>query len=88
MLHRDERGDATGIANFILALVVGAAVTWIVREISAPLLAKSANASNDQVATTTNGWLDTYIAQLPMLFLFLAFFSLIALAIYQREVLR
>ena len=84
----DDRAQAVGIARYFLALMVGAVVTWIVWEISIPLLDQSANATNNATAQQGTEWLRTGINNLPIFFLGVSVFGLVALAVYQREALR
>lgn len=85
-----DRAQATGIANFFLALLVGAVMTWITTEITNPLMdhAKETTAASDTVGSTATGYISTYLTNVPVLFLFFALFSLLALSVFQREVLR
>lgn len=84
----DNRASAIGISRFFLALLVGAVVYWIVESITEPLFKYSADSSSDPVAMEANNYLQTFGGHLPIIFLFFAFFSLLALAIFQREFLR
>lgn len=84
----DNRGSATGIARFFLALLVGAIVTWIVYEITNPLFSHVKDSGGDPVQQTATGYLEVFQANLPVIFLLFAFFSLLALAVFQREILR
>ena len=89
-LLSDARGQATGIGNFILALGVGAILAWIIWLVTEPLFSNAAiqPAANDSVGTTANSWFEAFFANYPIFVLFAAFFSLLALAVFQREVLR
>jgi len=84
----DDRAQAVGIARYVLALMVGAAMMWILREISRPLLDQSMNATSNTTANTGTQWLETGISNLPIFFLGVSFFGIVALAVYQREALR
>lgn len=84
-----SRGQVTGaaaIANFALALVVGAIMTWITDAVVSPLL--DLEPATGYVATQSTDWLQIAVNNQPVMFLFYAFFSLIALAVFEREVLR
>lgn len=85
----DDRAQSIGIARFFLALVVGAFVFWIVSTVASPLLteARATSADGSEGAQATE-WIATAIDYFPMAVLFIAFFGLIALSIFQREMLR
>jgi len=89
-LSADHRGQATGIGNFILALAVGSVLTMILWTVTDPLFNNAAiqPAADDSVGATANGWFESFVSNFPVFVLFAAFFSLLALAVFQREVLR
>lgn len=82
-------GDAIGIAKFVLALGVGAIVIWIVSEVTAPLFThvEGETASGDAAATGTQ-YLQEGVNFLPVLFLGVSFFGIIAYSVYSRELAR
>lgn len=84
----DNRAQSIGIARFFLSLVAGAFVVWIVFEVTSPLLDRARETGSDERTVEATGWLTTGIDYLPLLFLLVAFFGLIALSIFQRERLR
>ena len=84
----DDRGQAVCIVRYILALMVGAAVTWVVWEISNPLLDDSKAATSNATANQGTEWLRTGVNNFPIFFLGISFFGLVALAVYERERLR
>lgn len=86
----DDRAQATGIANFFLALLVGAVMSWIITSITTPLFdhADETVAASDQVGATATNYFKIFITNFPMLFLFFSVFSILALSVYQREFLR
>lgn len=86
----NDRGQATGIANFFLAILVGAIMTWILDEVTSPLVSRMQNqtAATDTVGTTMNDWWVLIFDNQPVMFLLITFFSLIALSVFQRAVLR
>lgn len=83
----DTRGQigSSAIANFLLALVVGAALTWIVSTIATPLL--GIQPASGPVASQSTDWLQIAITNQPLMFLFFSFFSLLAQGVVEREVL-
>ena len=87
-LDMDDRAQSIGIARFFLSLVVGAFVTWIVWEITSPLLDKADQTAEHPDAVEGVTWLSTAVDYLPIMFLGIAFFGLIALSVFQREMLR
>jgi len=84
----DTRAQSVGLARFILSLIVGAPVIWIVWQITDPILTGASNATNSTQANEATTWLNQGIDWLPILFLLIAFFGVIVLSIYQRELLR
>ena len=84
----DERAQSIGIARFFLSLCVGAFVVWIVTSLTDPMFEYGYESTNDPDALAATGWLETGVGYLPVIFLGIAFFGLIALSIFQREMLR
>ena len=84
----DTRADATGIANGLLALVVGAIMMWLFTQIGTPVHNRARNATSNATLNAGTGWLETFQANWPLLVLLLFVFSLLALAVFQREVFR
>lgn len=84
----DDRAQSIGLARFFISLVIGAFIFFIVTTIREPLSKHATSMSNSQTATQGTGWLNTLIDYLPVVFLLIAFFGLLVLAIYQREVIR
>lgn len=78
---------ATGILNGLLALVVGAVLTWLTDAITSPLMDRAREAGSDPVGTQATGYISTFLTNQPVLFLFYFLFSLLALSVFQREVL-
>lgn len=88
MIGMDNRAQSIGIAQFFLSLCVGAFVFWIVASITAPMFDYSYASTADPDALEATGWLETGVDYLPVIYLGIAFFGLIALSIFQREMLR
>lgn len=86
-LSSDTRAQSIGISNFFLALLVGAVMTWIIGAIARPVHSQMEDrtAAGDVVGLTMNDWIGAVIDNQPILFLLIAFFSLIAISIYQRQ---
>lgn len=80
----DNRGQATGIANFFLALIVGGVVSWLVATVTHPLFQHLDYDSLGGNAAYAGTILQDYVAYFATIYLFCAFFSLIVLAVYQR----
>lgn len=81
----DERGQAIGIFRLFLALGVGGVIFWIVSEVTTPLFDHAGDAGSDQVATTSTTYLQTGVEWLPVLFLFISLFGMVAYAVFSRE---
>lgn len=84
----DDRAQSIGIARLFLSLTVGAFVIGIVWQITTPLLDHARDSGSDEVATQGTMWMQAGIDHLPIIFLFIAVFGLVALSVFQREVLR
>lgn len=82
-------GQALGFIKLVASLGGGAIMVWVVWQVGYPLLddAKAA-APGGYGGLIANDWIRTGMEVLPILFLALAFFGFIALAVYQREVVR
>jgi len=84
----DNRAQSIGISRFILSLVVGAFVTWIVWLVTDPILSYAGNTTSNSQANQATTWFQDLTGYLPIAFLLIGFFGVIVLAIFQREVLR
>lgn len=83
-----DRAQAIGILRMFLSLFVGAIVIWIVNLTTSPLFEVSEPRTDDQVSSQGADWLQQGLDYLPVLFLGIAFFGLIAYSVYRREVIR
>lgn len=83
----DRAQGAVNLGRLFLALLVGAAVVWIVGEVTAPLFEYTSAHSDDPTAAQGSAWLQEGIDFMPALFLFITFFGVVAAAVYSREVL-
>jgi hypothetical protein len=86
MTMTDNRASI-GIIRFFLSLIAGAVVVWIVWEVANPILDGARGATNNAEANQGTEWFQLLVDNLPITFLMIAFFGLIALAVFQREVL-
>jgi hypothetical protein len=84
----DSRAQSIGISRFFLALVVGAIMYWIVSLIADPVLSGATNTTTNATANQGTSWLQSGVDFLPVAFLGIGFFGLIAFAVYRREVTR
>lgn len=81
----DNRAQSLGLVAFILALIGGAFLIWILRMAGQPILNHARNATAHSGANTATGWFETFMTFLPAIFLLIGMFGTIVLAIYQRE---
>jgi hypothetical protein len=88
MRQMGDRAQSIGLARFVLCLIVGAFVVWIVRSLSTRILPGAKTATNSTKANQATTWLQQGVDWLPIALLLIAFFGIVVLAIYQREVLR
>lgn len=84
----DERAQAIGIARLFLSLTVGAVVFWIVTKVTDPVFDSAREQGTDEVSSQGTIWLQEGVNHIPILFLIIAFFGLIAYSVYSREVTR
>lgn len=75
-----------GIVRFFAALGVGAILSFLVLQVTNPLLARASDQSAGTAAAPATEWLSTGGEYLVVIFLGISFFGMIALAIYQRGV--
>jgi len=84
----DTRGQAIGILRFFAALIVGAPLAYFAYRVTEPILDKSETAAQGTDAAATAGWLSAFGEYMVVVFLFVSFFGLVALSLYQREAVR
>jgi hypothetical protein len=82
----DNRAQSIGIARFILSLVVGAVMYWIVDLVTSPLTDRAMETTGNQTANTATGWFQTGIQNLPLIFALISMMGLIVYSIFVREV--
>lgn len=88
-LLADTRGSATGTSNFLLALFAGAILAWVLKTIAEPFIARAeADAAGDPTGTQAIAVASTVVDYWPMLVIFTAFFSYLALAVFQSSLAR
>jgi len=84
----DDRAQSMGIARAFLSLLVGAVLFWIVKEVTSPLF-EHVNGQTTPGSKAAEG--TTYLQQgvdfLPIAFLMIVFFGLIAYSVFAREVI-
>jgi hypothetical protein len=83
----NRAGVSIGISQFILTLVVGAFVFWIVSLITDPILSRASNSTTNASANQATTWLSDGIGYIPVAVLLLSALGLVLLAIYRREIL-
>lgn len=85
-MRADTRGQAVGYSNFFLALLVGAVMYWVVDAVTSPLLATARDHGTGPVAEQSTGWITEFTNMLPVMWLFIAFFSLVVLSVFLRKI--
>lgn len=84
-MWRDTRAQSVGIARFLLSLVVAGILAFIASRVATPILDNTP--SGNPTAAQATGWLQTGVDSLFIAFIVIAVFGLIALSVFQREVL-
>jgi len=84
----DTRGQAIGIMRFFAALVVGAPLAYLAYRVTDPILERAETQAAGTDAAATSGWLAAFGEYMVVVFLFVSFFGLVALSLYQREAVR
>lgn len=75
-----------GFIKLLASLGAGAILTWVIFQTMYPLLDNANDHTNPgDAGAAANDWLRIAIENLPFIFLILAFFGFIILAVYQRE---
>lgn len=84
----DDKADAIGNLRLFASLFVGAVVIYIVTKVTGPLFAEAKEDGSGQVASQGTTWLQQFGDFLPIMFLLIAFFGVIAYSVFKREVMR
>lgn len=84
-MWRNTRAQSVGLSRFLLSALVALVLAWLVGLVADPLLAGTPD-GNRQAAEATQ-WLQTGVDSLFIVFLVIAVFGLVALSVYQRELL-
>lgn len=84
---RDTRAQSVGIARFLISLLGAGILAWIVSRIATPILDGTMEASSNPTANQATQWFQIGVDNLFLAFLVIAVFGLIALSVFQREVL-
>jgi len=82
----NERAQSIGIAQFILTLVVGAVVIYLVTIVGETVLPGAQDATNNATANQATTWMQTVPDMLPIVILLIGFIGLIVLAVFRREI--
>jgi len=85
-LKSDTRGDSVGIFRLFLGLIVGAIMVGIVWEVGNKILDVARTRGSGQVATESTTYIQQAVDYLPVIFLLISFFGVVAYALYQRQV--
>ncbi len=87
-LTNQRAQGAIGKIQFVASLIVGAVLVWILNAITKPLFEQAKESGSGETATQGTAWLQEGVNFVPILFLFIAFFGLVAYSVYSREVVR
>jgi len=84
----DNRAQSIGIARYFLSFGVAAVVYWITDLVTSPMLRQSRNVTNNATANQATQWFSESVSAMPLAFALISFLGIIALSVFQREVLR
>jgi hypothetical protein len=82
---QDTRAQSVGIMRFFLSLIVGGILTWILWEVTDPILSGASSATTNAKANQATTWFTDAIDWFPVFFLLIAVFGLVAVAVFQRR---
>lgn len=82
----DERAQSIGLVRFFASLIIGAPLAYFVVKVTTPILDMSKNKAAGTAAAQTPYWLADIGEYAVVIFLFVAFFGILVLALYQRRV--
>lgn len=83
----DTRAQSVGISRFLLSMLVAVVLAWIVKTVTEPILSESQTKATEPAAINAVSWLQAGTESLFVFFLVIGLFGIVALAVYQREVL-
>lgn len=88
-LWEEERAISIGIVRFFLSVFgIGSIMTFLVWEITAPILDRADTEGAGTAAAEGTTWLNQGLDYLPVIFLLVGGFGLVAYAVFQRQVVR
>jgi len=82
-----NRAQSIGIARLFLALGAGFVVIMIVNEVTSPLFKHSKESGSGQVATNGTTLMQQAVNNLPLVFLVISVFGVVAVAVFRRRVM-
>lgn len=80
-----RNGQAIGIAHLFASLIVGAALFILFKRVITPILETADGHTTNELSQNGNIWLTDLLANIPFIFAGIAFFGLIALAVFQSR---
>jgi len=83
----DNRADAQGIARLFLGLGVAVVIIWVVNLVTDPMFDYIGRQSVDSTGSQGTVWLQQGIDFLPLFFLLISFFGLVAYSVFKRQVI-
>lgn len=78
-------GQAIGIARLFTSLIAGAFLFILFNRITTPILTHADNRATTPMGQNGNEYLTILLENMPFILAAIAFFGLIALAVYQSE---
>jgi len=82
----DNRADAQGIARLFLGLGVAVVIIWVVNLVTDPMFDYLGRQPPDATGAQGTQWLQAGIDFLPLFFLLVSFFGLVAYSVFKRQV--
>lgn len=88
--HHERRiarnGQPIGIARLFVSLLAGGMLLILFRRVITPILDTADARATTEMGQNGNVWLSELLANMPLIFAGIAFFGLIALAVFQSRI--
>lgn len=83
----DTRAQAIGIARLFLGLGVGFVMVVVVNQVTGPLFTYAGREGSGEVANNGTAWMQELVGNLPLVFVLVSLFGLVAYSVFTRAVM-